>query len=57
MPKRGAFFTHIEAIDRRKRMKLPLDVQKLPLDGQARKQTAEEKHSEVGGDGSELPPC
>jgi len=38
-------------------LKLPLVEQKLPLDVQARKQTAEENHSEVGGDGSELPPC
>jgi len=36
--------------------KLPLDVRKLPLDVQARKQSAEEKHSEVGGRESKLPP-
>jgi len=38
-------------------MKLPINVQKLPLDVQAYEQSAEENHSEVGGDGSELPPC
>jgi hypothetical protein len=37
-------------------LKLPLDVRNLPLDVQAREQSAEEKHSEVGGDGSEPPP-
>jgi len=36
--------------------KLPLDVRKLPLDVQARRQSAEEKHSEVGGREAELPP-
>jgi hypothetical protein len=57
MPIRGAFYTHVEVIDRRKMMKLPINVQKLPLDVQAYEQSAEENHSEVGGDGSELPPC
>jgi hypothetical protein len=46
---RGAFSTRIEKIDREMIMKLPIDVQ-------ARGRTAEEKHSEVGGNGSELPP-
>jgi len=31
-------------------------VTKLPIGIQARERTAEEKHSEVGGKGSELPP-
>jgi hypothetical protein len=47
---RGAFCTHLEKIDCGKIAKLPIGVQ-------AWEQTAEEKHSEVGGDGSELPPC
>jgi hypothetical protein len=47
---RGAFSTRIEKID-------PGIVMKLPIGVQAREQTAEEKHSEVGGNGSELPPC
>jgi hypothetical protein len=46
---KGAFSTHIEKIDREMIMKLPIDVQ-------ARGRTAEEKHSEVGGNGSKLPP-
>jgi len=46
---RGAFSTRIEEIDREIAIKLPINVQ-------AREQTAEEKHSEVGGNGSELPP-
>jgi hypothetical protein len=46
---RGAFSTRIEKIDRGIVMKLPIGVQ-------APARTAEEKHSEVGGDGSELPP-
>ncbi len=48
--KRGAFYTHIETIDRGMTMKLPISVQ-------AQERIAEEKHSEVGGNGSELPPC
>ena len=48
--RRGAFYTHIETIDRGMAMKLPISVQ-------ARERIAEEKHSEVGGDGPELPPC
>jgi hypothetical protein len=47
---KGAFSTRIDKIDRGIVMKLPIGVQ-------ARARTAEEKHSEVGGDGSELPPC
>jgi hypothetical protein len=46
---RGAFSTRIEKIDREIAIKLPINVQ-------ARERTAEEKHSEVGGNGSELPP-
>jgi len=46
---KGAFSTHIEEIDREIIVKLPINVQ-------AREQTAEEKHSEVGGNGSKLPP-
>ena len=46
---KGAFSTHIEKIDCEMIMKLPIDVQ-------ARGRTAEEKHNEVGGNGSELPP-
>jgi hypothetical protein len=57
IPKRGGFYTHIEIIDLRKLMKLPINVQKLPLDVQAYEGSAEENHSEVGGDGSKLPPC
>jgi hypothetical protein len=45
----GAFSTQIEKIDRGFAVKLPIGVQ-------ARERTAEEKHSEVGGNGSELPP-
>ena len=48
-PIRGAYYTHIEAIERGMAMKLLIDVQ-------AWKRTAEEKHSEVGGEGPELPP-
>ncbi len=48
-PIRGAYYTHIEAIERGMAMKLLIDVQ-------AWGQNAEEKHSGVGGDGSELPP-
>jgi len=44
------FLHTLRKIDHRKLMKLPIDVQ-------AQEQTAEENHSEVGGDGSELPPC
>jgi hypothetical protein len=46
---KGAFSTHIDKID-------PGIVVKLPIGVQARERTAEEKHSEVGGNGSELPP-
>jgi len=46
---RGAFSTRIEKIDRKM-------IRKLPIDVQARRRTAEEKHNEVGGNGSELPP-
>jgi hypothetical protein len=46
---RGAFSTRIEKIEREIAIKLPINVQ-------ARERTAEEKHSEVGGNGSELPP-
>jgi hypothetical protein len=45
----GAFPTHIDKIDRGIFMKLPIRVQ-------AQERTAEEKHSEVGGNGSKLPP-
>ncbi len=45
----GAFSTHVYKIERGIVMKLPIGVQ-------ARERTAEEKHSEVGGNGSELPP-
>jgi hypothetical protein len=48
--KRGAFYTRIETIDRRMAMKLPISVQ-------AWERNAEENHSEVGGNGSKLPPC
>jgi len=46
---RGAFSTRIEKIDREIAIKLPINVQ-------ARRRTAEEKHNEVGGNGYELPP-
>jgi hypothetical protein len=46
---KGAFSTHGEKIDCQM-------IRKLPIDVQARGRTAEEKHSEVGGNGSELPP-
>jgi hypothetical protein len=46
---KGAFSTHIEKIDCEM-------IVKLPIDGQARGRTAEEKHNEVGGNGSKLPP-
>ncbi len=46
---KGAFSTHIEKIDRGIVVKLPIGVQ-------AWERTAEEKHSEVGGEGPELPP-
>jgi len=32
-------------------------IVKLPIGVQAQQRTAEEKHNEVGGNGSELPPC
>jgi len=46
---RRAFSTRIEKIDREIAIKLPINVQ-------AGGRTAEEKHSEVGGNGSKLPP-
>ncbi|MFB3118463.1 MAG: hypothetical protein ACE1ZP_06820 [Myxococcota bacterium] len=49
MPIRGAYYTHLEAIGRGRALKLLIDIQ-------AWGRTAEEKHSEVGGNGSELPP-
>jgi len=57
MSRRGAFYTRIEIVDCGKMLKLPIEVEKLPIGVQAREQTAEENHSEVGGDGLELPPC
>jgi len=45
---KGGFSTHLEKIDCEM-------IMKLPIDGQARERTAEEKHSEVGGNGSKLP--
>jgi hypothetical protein len=49
MSTKGAFSTQVERIDCEIASKLPISVQ-------ARGRTAEEKHSEVGGNGSELPP-
>jgi hypothetical protein len=46
---KGAFSTQIDKIDFEMITKLQIDVQ-------ARERTAEENHSEVGGNGSELPP-
>jgi len=46
---KGAFSTRVDQNDRGIVVKLPIGVQ-------AQQQTAEEKHSEVGGNGSELPP-
>jgi hypothetical protein len=46
---KGAFSTRIDKIDREMIMKMRIDVQ-------ARERTAEEKHNEVGGNGSKLPP-
>jgi hypothetical protein len=47
--KKGAFSTRINQNDCGIVVKLPIGVQ-------AQRQTAEEKHSEVGGNRSELPP-